>query len=249
MLASRISKKPSNPRKTAGHQQTYCEPLGLHQQCNFTLESSLAKPEPSLSLILQVHLKFYQGWKYIMHSKKLVKREDMTTKIWHLLLFQLGPLGIQYRNYTLEVNQKHPAPPNSQGRPPNVRADKVKKWPTPSVAQWEACRNRWNTREWSSSVGKFLTNFGCGTLRIGWRYDSLFSTRTLIGVPSRVVTTYNTSPILVIQNSRDWFSHFPDRKKNGVPIAERCEKHCGCQTKINSTAVSRPFSSWPEELE
>lgn len=95
-----------------------------------------------------------------MHFKKLVQRETMTTKIWHFLLFQLGPPGIQYRNYTLEVNQKHPAPPNSQGRPPNAKGDKVKKRPTASVAQWEACRNRWNTREWSSSVSNFRQILG-----------------------------------------------------------------------------------------
>ena len=163
-LASRISKKPSNPRKTAGHQQTYFEPPGPRvsispggPQCNFTLGSSLANlnlhfPATASSQVLA-------GWKYIMHSKKLVQRETMTSKIWHLLLFQLGPLGIQYRNYTLDVNQKHPAPPNSQGRPPNVKGDKVKKRPTASVAQWEACRNQRNTREWSMPGEKISDKF------------------------------------------------------------------------------------------
>ena len=113
---------------------------------------------------------------YFAHSKKLVQSKGRLwqPKIWHLLLFLLGPLGIQYRNYTLEVNQKHPAPPNSQGRPPNVKGDKVKKRPTASVAQWEACRNQRNT----TNHQKHWWN----------ARDFLFAARTLIGVPSRVIT-------------------------------------------------------------
>ena len=34
-------------------------------------------------LILQVHLKFYQGWKYIMHSKKLPNVQACTSSFDH----------------------------------------------------------------------------------------------------------------------------------------------------------------------